>query len=209
MAKGLQCPACGHKHRLDRLPATATFRCGGCGQVLRNPARAAAPTGPAPPGTPVRVAAGGGRDDDRTSVMVAPPVAPPRRPPPVGRASAPPPAPAPPAGGEGTAPAATGPEPAPVPRPSAPLRLLLWVLAIPLGGAAALLGARAFGYVDGSRLLDMISGEGWGRFLRIFVLVPVWALLTAALVQSAEVLWLRRRARRAGQADAVGGHPEP
>ena len=37
MAQGLRCPNCGHKHPLSELPGTPTFRCDGCGQVLKTP----------------------------------------------------------------------------------------------------------------------------------------------------------------------------
>ena len=36
MAKALECPACGAKHRLDGLEASTTFRCEQCGQTLRS-----------------------------------------------------------------------------------------------------------------------------------------------------------------------------
>src|SRR4030081_1855569 len=37
MAQGLRCPHCGHKHPVAQLPGTPTFRCTGCGQVLKTP----------------------------------------------------------------------------------------------------------------------------------------------------------------------------
>lgn len=96
------------------------------------------------------------------------------------------------------------------PRMSRVLRLLVWVLAVPLGGAVALLGARLIGFVDGSRLIDMISGDGgWSRYTRAFVLVPIWALISAGLVQGAEHLRNRLRARRTATAADAGGGPEP
>ncbi len=208
MAKGLQCPGCGHKHRLDRLPSTATFRCTGCGQLLRNPARASVPSG-APgrgvgaPGTRAAPSA----EADRTAVMVAPPMASPRAPagvrPPAPSVSA---APGSDAASPGAAPAGGDPGA----RMSRVLRFLVWVLAVPLGGAVALLGARLIGFVDGSRLIDMISGDGgWSRYTRAFVLVPIWALISAGLVQGAEHLRNRLRARRAAAAADAGGGPEP
>jgi len=212
MAKGLQCPGCGHKHRLDSLPSRATFRCSSCGQMLRNPTRAARSSRPAdgdaaPAGSRAADRAGdrsGDRSDrgpDRTAVMVAPPVA--RRP--VGaspRAPRPPLAAPAPAGATPGAAAPAAPA-GPAARMPLLLRLLIWVVALPVGGAVALMGARLIGYVDGSRLIDMISGEGWGRFLRVFSLVPVWALLSAGIVQGLEYLWSRRRAGRAGSYDGM------
>lgn len=90
------------------------------------------------------------------------------------------------------------------------LRFLVWVLAVPLGGAVALLGARLIGFVDGSRLIDMISGDGgWSRYTRAFVLVPIWALISAGLVQGAEHLRDRRRSRRAASAPPGGSRVGP
>lgn len=212
MAKGLQCPGCGHKHRLDRLPSTATFRCTGCGQLLRNPARASVPSG-APPAPGRGVGAPGTRaapsaEADRTAVMVAPPMASPRAPAAEGRAPVPS-APAAP-GSDAAAPGPAPPGGDVAPRMSRVLRLLVWVLAVPLGGALALLGARLIGFVDGSRLIDMISGDGgWSRYTRAFVLVPIWALISAGLVQGAEHLRNRLRARRTATAADAGGGPEP
>ncbi len=202
MAKGLQCPACGHKHRLDALPSTATFRCAGCGQLLRNPARpSASPQAPSRRGTagaPART----DRGADRTAVMVAPPIAPPG----VAPVEVPARAPAPPAPPEARPPRREPPGEA-APRMPLVLRLVVWIVAVPVGGAVALLAARLIGFVDGSRLIDMISGDGWGRFSRLWALVPVWALLTAGLVQVAEHLWNRRRARRTGIGPAGGTRP--
>ena len=42
MAKALECPACGAKHRLDGLEPSTTFRCEQCGQTLKVPASLAA-----------------------------------------------------------------------------------------------------------------------------------------------------------------------
>lgn len=59
MAQALQCPACGHRHRVRAVPAGITFRCRGCGRALRAPAAGAAegtagrgrsPTRAPPPG---------------------------------------------------------------------------------------------------------------------------------------------------------------
>jgi len=48
MAKALECPACGAKHRLDTLPDGPTFRCSQCGQVLKIPDVAGTGGAPAP-----------------------------------------------------------------------------------------------------------------------------------------------------------------
>jgi len=46
VARALQCPACGHLHRIrptGALPEAATFRCRGCGRTLRVPVAAPGP----------------------------------------------------------------------------------------------------------------------------------------------------------------------
>src|SRR5918995_978181 len=37
MAKALQCPSCGRRHRVSGLPDAPMFRCEGCGQRLKVP----------------------------------------------------------------------------------------------------------------------------------------------------------------------------
>src|SRR5439155_4537646 len=51
MARALECPACGARHRLDNLPDTPTFRCDRCGQALKvpTPVSSAGGDGPPPP----------------------------------------------------------------------------------------------------------------------------------------------------------------
>jgi hypothetical protein len=185
MAKALQCPSCGRKHPVTTLPQTATFPCSGCGQTLKVPAQFRRPTGsdrvqPAPP----RPA------PDRTRMMpaAAPPVAAPpieRRRPPTRPAPVPPPVQR---NGDGAG--------APPRRPSAaaespsalarfggmPLRLLAWVIAIALGGVITVYVARRTGWLSGQRLVDVFTGTGWSRYLRVIAIVPVWAVVTAVLV---------------------------
>ena len=49
MARALECPACGHRHRLDSIPASGTFRCEQCGQVLKAPSSVSSDPGAPPP----------------------------------------------------------------------------------------------------------------------------------------------------------------
>jgi len=50
MARALECPACGHRHRLDTIPDSDTFRCEQCGQVLKVPTGVSSqPDAPPPP----------------------------------------------------------------------------------------------------------------------------------------------------------------
>jgi hypothetical protein len=50
MARALECPACGHRHRIETVPSSSTFRCEECGQVLKVPTAVSShPDAPAPP----------------------------------------------------------------------------------------------------------------------------------------------------------------
>ena len=195
MAKALQCPSCGRKHPVTTLPQTATFPCSGCGQTLKVPAQFRHPTGServqsgaAPRPAPPRPA------PDRTRMMpaAAPPVAPPvaappieRRRPPTRPAPVPPPVPR---NGDGAGEPSRR-APAPSARPSAlarvgamPLRLLAWAIAIGLGGVITVYVARKTGWLSGQRLVDVFTGTGLSRYLRVLAIVPVWALVTTVLV---------------------------
>lgn len=63
-----------------------------------------------------------------------------------------------------------------------PLRLLAWVIAIALGGIITVYVARKTGWLSGQRLVDVFTGTGLNRYLRVFAIVPVWALITTVLV---------------------------
>lgn len=84
------------------------------------------------------------------------------------------------------------------PRARAPwwLRCGAWVVAVPLGLVLVGLPARRLGYLDSQKLLDVLIGEGSGRYLPFVVIVLLWALVTAVLVQAIVEgghWWLRRR----------------
>jgi len=228
MAKALQCPNCGTKKRLDGLDAD-TFRCEQCGQVLKVPPAARRPAEPAParaggaPAPPPR-RAGGLAATVAPSSVVAPP--PPRRS-----------AAAPVAAAGGTAvlgprdappvvvppPASRAASGAPEPRAALPLpvRILAWVVAIPIGLAVVGIPARKLGYLTSQKLLDVFVKHTLARFVPLAVIVVLWALATAILVElfveGGRWLMLRRRRRRAGadqtddaDADAdAGGAPPP
>src|SRR5690348_15518710 len=83
MAKALECPACGARHRLDQLPGTPTFRCTRCGQKLMVPTvvRSGPPAAerfPAPPPRRRPPGPGGGPSNDPAGVTATlAPTAPP------------------------------------------------------------------------------------------------------------------------------------
>ncbi len=93
MAKALECPACGAKHRLDTLPDGPTFRCSQCGQVLKIPDVASNGGAPAPSTSssnsapPRRAVTATAATSGKAAADTAPP-APPKRRRPAGDAAA-------------------------------------------------------------------------------------------------------------------------
>jgi len=211
MAQALECPACGTRHRVERLPDTPTFRCTSCGQTLRVPSQARESS---------RAASGGGAG-------IAPP---PRRRPDGGA-----PAPVPAATVTATVPArgtasdagsgagaAEGPEPRRRRPPAAAgerarvrwwWRLLAWVVAVPLGLVITAISAYDLGWIKKNDLLDVFIGSGTGRYTHLAVGTVVWALVTALLVQLFVEggRWVadRRRAARPEGGEPAAGDEAP
>jgi hypothetical protein len=72
MARALECPACGHRHRIDAVPSSSTFRCEECGQALKVPTTVSShPDAPAPPARSTAPPARPG--DAATAAATAPP----------------------------------------------------------------------------------------------------------------------------------------
>jgi hypothetical protein len=95
-----------------------------------------------------------------------------------------------------------------------PLRILAWVVAIGLGAWIVRWFARVTGWLTGDSVIDLITGSGVMRYVRVFTLVPVWALVAAGLatlfIEGGR--WLgRRRATVAGGAARAPrqGRPAP
>ncbi|HUF84225.1 MAG TPA: hypothetical protein VMQ81_06485 [Acidimicrobiia bacterium] len=111
--------------------------------------------------------------------------------------------------GAGAAAAGAGGVAAP-PRIAWPFRLIAWVVAVPLGLVAVVYPARRFDFLSGQRLLDVLVGTGYSRYWRVLVIAPVWALVTAVLVQLMLIgmrkLGDRRRAI-VGAREPSGGEP--
>jgi hypothetical protein len=184
----LQCPACGHKHRLTTLSGDPIFTCTSCGRLLklpaefRQPAPSASTEAPRPSAS-ARVTRGGVQRRD----PVAPPPGAPR-----------------------ATPAAATPRPRPRGRPTTdmalPLRILAWVVAIGLGGLIVRWFARITGWLTGDSLIDLITGSGILRYVRIFTVVPFWALVSAGLA----TLFIEGGRYLARRRDAVAGKgPRP
>jgi hypothetical protein len=79
------------------------------------------------------------------------------------------------------------------------LRAVAWVIAVPLGLALVGIPARKAGYLDSQKLLDVVIGKSTDRYVPLVVIVLLWALVTALLVQliveGGGRLLRRRRAR--------------
>ena len=210
MARALECPACGARHRIDDLPDAPTFRCDRCGQVLKVP-------------TPVSSSGSGGPPPPARQSGPAPVAPPPRRRDPATQNG--------PAGDTATraAPVRTAPavsatvaaagpaeeaadadtgrrarRPAKVDRPRKKVswywRLLAWIVAVPLGFVITVWPAYELGFIEKDDLLDIFVGTGSARYVRLAVVTIVWALATALLVQlfvEGGRSWAARRRARA------------
>jgi hypothetical protein len=88
------------------------------------------------------------------------------------------------------------------------LRVIAWIVSVPVGFVVVIVAARKSGWLSGQRLVDVVTtGEGIRRYFqwRVLVLAPVWAVITTVLWYgiAAGGLWLiaRRHAIRAGRAE--------
>lgn len=170
MTDALQCPACGYKHRLDTIPPDPLFGCAGCGRTLKTPpayirrvhAASADRWEDVATGDDAGVLRGGAAASRAVSGAA------------VSGATA---------NGVHVRKAASSPAHG-YGFLTVPLRLLAWVVAVGVGAAITLVGARAVGWIDSSNLFDVIAGQGFGRYVHVFALVPVWALVTAVLVSA-------------------------
>jgi hypothetical protein len=198
VAKAIQCPSCGRKHRVATLPDAPTFKCENCGQPLKVPAqfRPSVMTSsrhvrqPDPP-----------RPSEATAVL--PKRSTPASPPPPARA----PAPAPP---KPARPAAAAPVTSDT--VARPLRLLAWAAALVLGLIVTLWVARVTGWLSGDRLVDVFTDEGWARYIRVVAIAPVWALFTTLLLtlflEGGRALARRRAEKRAESASGRVARPD-
>jgi len=214
MARALECPACGARHRLDNLPDSPTFTCDRCGQVLKVPASISSdPSAPPPPartGGPAPVAPPPRRvapAPTRTQGPADPATrtAPARN---VAAVSATVAASAQSDNGAGARRDRRGPAPAPAAAPAKRTRVawywrtMAWIVAVPLGFVLTAWPAYEFGFIKKDDLLDIFVGTGIGRYVRLGIVTLVWALVTALLVQlfveggRARAAW-RRRSRAA------------
>jgi len=195
MAKALLCPNCRTRYPLKDLGGEPTFPCTKCGQILKVPASVAPPDG----------------NGSGTAVLGREPPAP-----------------------DGDAPiprterrrsgkedrrekraAKKEARPRKVPWP---LRILAWLVALPLGAVIVFYPARKFGLLSSVDLADVFIGSGNGRYARLAIAVVLWALAAAIIVQlllvGGRALVDRWRSGRRARGDApprgpAGGVPEP
>jgi hypothetical protein len=62
------------------------------------------------------------------------------------------------------------------------LRILIWVVALPVGLALVGIPARKAGYLSSQKLLDVVIKHNLDRFVPLAVIVVLWALVTAIVV---------------------------
>ena len=77
-----------------------------------------------------------------------------------------------------------------------PLRILAWVIAFVLGAYIVSRLAKWTGFVGGDTFLDVMIDGSFGTYLRLFILVPIWALfatMLATLLIEAPAWWNRRQ----------------
>jgi len=195
MARALECPACGARHRLDSLPDSPTFKCDRCGQTLKAPVAVSSdPDAPAPPtrrpaasstGAPAPVAPpprrvapnGDAQQETRgapvaSAAAVSATVSATERPDADGGA-----------GRDGNGPRRTPAAPASRASVHWYWRLLAWVVAVPLAFVVTAWPAYEFGFIKKDDLLDIFVGTGTGRYVRLAIVTLVWALVTALMVQ--------------------------
>jgi hypothetical protein len=190
MAPVLQCPDCGERHPLSRVPTQGAFPCQGCGRVLKVPEavgqRAAAQTAAARP-VPVASASVSPTGPVTPLEEVAAPAA-------AATAAVTPAV-------DGQALGALSPRSSrrsghrlgPV---SWWMRLLLWFIAVPLAFMSVFLVARAFGFFTTNQLSDLFLANDTSRFWPVARLLPFVALVTALLVTLGVYLLARLRGRR-------------
>jgi len=141
MATTLQCPACGHRHRLDAVGDRSVFPCAKCSRQLKMPGQLVSGSSTRP---------GAGSSGSR------------------------------PAGARPTATGAGKPGPGRSRQGAGqmrlPVRILAWVVAFVLGAVVVRVFAKLTGFVDSNTFVDLMLDHSISTYLRLVVIIPVWAL---------------------------------
>jgi hypothetical protein len=87
------------------------------------------------------------------------------------------------------------------------LRVVAWVVALPLGLLIVGIPARQAGYLSSQKLLDVIVKRDLGRFVPLLVIVALWALVSALLVTLFIEGGRRFRQRRRNRPTSRAGAP--
>jgi hypothetical protein len=170
MAPVLQCPDCGTKHPIDLATNAAAFRCNGCGRTLKVPAGYRPAPAPAP-----AAAAASPSPPDATAAAPVVGGAPTTRPPSTN-------------GGRPLSRRSVRAQAGVVPFW---MRLIVWLVAVPLGFVLVFGVARLAGVLTQTQLEDVFLDTGWNRFWPVARLLPFVALVTASIVHFS-VLWMSR-----------------
>jgi hypothetical protein len=175
MAPVLQCPDCGTKHPIDVASSSSSvFRCNGCGRTLKVPVeyQRAAPVATAR-------SADGDRDPNATAAMAA--VAPAKSASTNGHTLS-----------RRNVRAQAGVVPF-------WMRLLVWIVAVPLGFLIVFGFARVAGLLTQTQLEDVFLDTGWHRFWPVARMLPFVALVTAAIVHFSVLFMSRWRMQHANR----------
>ncbi|MGH7357307.1 MAG: hypothetical protein ACRDWD_11965 [Acidimicrobiia bacterium] len=172
MAKALECPNCRARYPIAELANEPTFVCQRCGQILKVRRTDARPDGNGGGTAVFGASAVASSSAAASDALVADP-------------------------GQPASDTKSSAEAAKKARRTArradrklapdhvawPLRLLAWIVALPLGAAVVVFPARKFGLLTTFDLADVIIGTGAGRYARLAVVVVLWALAAAIFVQ--------------------------
>jgi hypothetical protein len=90
------------------------------------------------------------------------------------------------------------------------VRIAAWVVAVVLGFLLTWFVASAFGFITRSQVVDMFRSSSPTNYMRLFLLIPVWAFMSACLatafIEGTRVV-LARRAEGSGATPAAKAHP--
>lgn len=200
MAKVLQCPQCGYQHPIDRVPDAPTFSCERCGRALKVPAALRGAPAPAAPSAPA-ARSSAPRPSAAPSRTTPRPAAPPTRAPGAAAgAVGPPPARGAAARPEESRRRATGATGTKLPWWA---QAVIWILALGIGFLVTYYGAIALGFLTRKQIRAVALHTDFDRYWPLLRLVPVWALISALLVQGTVVVIARRRLAGASSSGAV------
>jgi hypothetical protein len=93
-----------------------------------------------------------------------------------------------------------------------PVRILLWVVAFVLGAVVVRTLAKWTGFAGGDTFFDLLIDGSFGTYLRLFALVPVWALFAtifATLMIDGPRIWANRSRGAVSGTAAAPRAPRP